>query len=119
MPMSYRGGRGSRKPTFADMGEGGVKKWGKIADVLNGRPLLLNKSYLNSGKPCNSGQFTADQTFHYIESTLYMKNSKQKLEGKHAPLKRYGSTLDIVESLVSHKLSTIARFSTIQIGFIK
>ena len=34
--------------------------------------LLLNKSYLNSGKPCNSGQFTADQTFHYIESTLYV-----------------------------------------------
>merc|ERR1739841_337053 len=27
-------------------------------------------------------------------------------------------TLDIVESLVSHKLSTIARFSSIQIGFI-
>ena len=31
----------------------------------------LNNSYLNSGIPCNSGQFTADQTFHYIESTLY------------------------------------------------
>ena len=28
-------------------------------------------------------------------------------------------TLYIVESLVSHKLSTIVRFSTIQIGFIK
>ena len=34
--------------------------------------ILLNKSYLNSGKPRNSGQFMADQTFHYIESTLYM-----------------------------------------------
>ena len=33
--------------------------------------LLLNKSYLNSGKLRNSGQFTADQTFHYIESRLY------------------------------------------------
>ena len=40
--------------------------------------LLLNKSYLNSGKPRNSGQFTADQTFHYIESKytvfMYRKN---------------------------------------------
>ena len=35
--------------------------------------LLLNKSYLNSEKPCNSGQFTADQTFYYIESTLYFE----------------------------------------------
>ena len=34
--------------------------------------LLLNNSYLNSGIPRNSGQFTADQTFHYIESTLYI-----------------------------------------------
>ena len=33
--------------------------------------LLLNNSYLNSGIPRNSGQFMADQTFHYIESTLY------------------------------------------------
>ena len=32
--------------------------------------LLLNKSYLNSGKSCNSGQFKADQTFHYIAGTL-------------------------------------------------
>ena len=32
--------------------------------------LLLNKPYLNSGKPRNSGQFTADQTFHYCDSTL-------------------------------------------------
>ena len=38
--------------------------------------LLLNKSYLNSGKPRNSGQFTADQTFHYIESTLYRLETK-------------------------------------------
>ena len=37
LPTSY--GRGvSRKSTFADMGEVGVKKWGKIADVLNGQP---------------------------------------------------------------------------------
>ena len=35
--------------------------------------LILNQSYLNSGKPHNSGQFMADQTFHYIESTLYFK----------------------------------------------
>ena len=34
--------------------------------------LLLNNSYLNSGIPRNSGQFMADQTFHYIESTLYI-----------------------------------------------
>ena len=34
--------------------------------------LLLNNTYLNSGIPHNSGQFTADQTFHYIESTLYL-----------------------------------------------
>ena len=34
--------------------------------------LLLNNSYLNGGIPRNSGQFTADQTFHYVESTLYM-----------------------------------------------
>ena len=33
--------------------------------------LLLNKSYLNSGKPRNSGQFMTDQTFHYCKSTLY------------------------------------------------
>ena len=37
--------------------------------------LLLNNSYLNSGIPCNSGQFTADQTFHYKESTLYTRLS--------------------------------------------
>ena len=37
--------------------------------------LLLNKSYLNSGKPRNSGQFMADQTFHYIKSTLYFESS--------------------------------------------
>ena len=35
--------------------------------------LLLNNSYLNSGIPRNSGQFVADQTFHYIESTLHLK----------------------------------------------
>ena len=35
------GGGGSGKPTFADMGEGGVKNWEKLADVLNGRPLTL------------------------------------------------------------------------------
>ena len=28
--------------------------------------LLLDKSYLNSGKPHNSAQFMADQTFHYF-----------------------------------------------------
>ena len=27
--------------------------------------LLLNKSYLNSGKSCDSGQSKANQTFHY------------------------------------------------------
>ena len=38
--------------------------------------LLLNNSYLNSGIPRNSGQFTADQTFHYKESALYLVNSR-------------------------------------------
>ena len=38
--------------------------------------LLLNKSYLNSGKPHNSGQFMADQTFHYIKSTLDLHRYK-------------------------------------------
>ena len=38
------GGGVSGKPTFADMGEGGVKKWGKSDDVLNGQPLRRKKS---------------------------------------------------------------------------
>ena len=38
LPTSYLGGGVSGKPTFADMGEGGVKKWGKSDDVLNGWP---------------------------------------------------------------------------------
>ena len=37
--------------------------------------LLLNNSYLNSGIPRNSGQFTADQTFHYKESALYSQTA--------------------------------------------
>ena len=79
--------------------------------------LLLNKSYLNSGKPRNSGQFTADQTFHYIESTLYFSYFHQiRIEIR---LKEIEYTLDLVNSLVSRKLSTIVWFSIIQIGFIK
>ena len=35
--------------------------------------LLLNNSFLNSGIPRISGQFTADQTFHYKESALYLQ----------------------------------------------
>ena len=44
--------------------------------------LLLNKSYLNSGKPRNSGQFPADQTFHYIESTLYILTLTSLINGE-------------------------------------
>ena len=44
--------------------------------------LLLNNSYLNSGIPRNSGQFTADQTFHYIESILYKVAALEKFEHK-------------------------------------
>ena len=38
------GGGVSWKSTYADMGEGGVQKWQKNADVLNGRPLKVVKS---------------------------------------------------------------------------
>ena len=39
--------------------------------------LLLNNSFLNSGIPRISGQFTADQTFHYKESALYFVLEKR------------------------------------------
>ena len=43
------------KLTFADIGEGGVKKWGKIADVLNGRPLIRYVSKVNTLHLQNEG----------------------------------------------------------------
>ena len=51
-----------------------------------------------------------------IKVTIHGQNYKNRRSRIHEQVQ---CTLDIVESLVSHKLSTNARFSTIQIGFIK